>query len=125
MVTNINSGQIEISGPNGSVFLYTHDLAVNLIHVVYNVLSKKIRWDDPDYLSRMLFCELIPKKLWNSDKGFGIGTQMYGDIKYIVTIDTERLTVKLQEKSEDSGIFRGSKHSFEDFIENFADDAIL
>jgi hypothetical protein len=125
METNINSGQIEIVGPHGSVFLYTHNLAHNLVHVVRNVLEKKMRWNDPDYLARMLFCEMVPEELWYSDKGFGIGTEMYVDVKYIISIKTQIFTITLQERSEDDGIFRGTNYTFEDFLENFADNAIL
>jgi len=125
METNINSGQIEIKGPYGSVFLYTHDLAHNILHIVYDVLNRKTKWDDPDYLSRMLFCKLVPPELWNSDKGFGIGTQMYHDIKLLITIDTVFNKIVITNFEMQGAFGRSLHYDFENFIESFTNDATL
>ena len=87
MIKNDNSGQIEVTNEFGSVYLYTHDLAHDLMHVVHDVLSKKERWNDADYLARMLFCRMIPSEMWNKSEGFGIGTQMYADIKFLINVN--------------------------------------
>lgn len=125
MDTNMNSGQIEIKGPYGSVFLYTHDLAHDILHVVYGVLSKKIKWDDPDYLSRMLFCKMVPAEFWNSDKGFGIGTQMYHDIKLLVTIDVVSQKIIITNFEMQGSLARSLHYEFDKFVENFTDGASL
>lgn len=125
METNINSGQIEIKGPYGSVFLYTHNLAHNTLYVVHDVLCKKVKWDDPDYLSRMIFCNMIPPEFWNSETGFGIGTQMYNDIKLLITIDIVLKKVIITNFEKVNVINRSLHYTFDTFIENFTNDAKL
>lgn len=125
METNINSGQIEIKGLYGSVFLYTHDLAHNILHIVHDVLNRKTKWDDPDYLSRMLFCKLVPPEFWNSDKGFGIGTQMYHNIKLLITIDTVLKKIIITNFENSSIINKSLHYDFQNFIESFTDGAAL
>jgi hypothetical protein len=125
MDTNINSGQIEIKGPYGSVFLYTHDLAHNILNTVHKTLSKKVNWDDPDYLARTLFCKLVPEEFWNSDKGFGIGTQMYHDIKLLITIDTVLKRIIITNFEMQGSVNRSLHYDFDKFIENFTDGAKL
>jgi len=99
---NINSGQVEIIGPFGRVYLYTHDYAKNLVAFVHESLSRRVRWDDPDYLSRIIFCSMIPYNEINNEQGFGIGTQLYVDII----------------SSYGSGV-DNIKMAIEDFVENF------
>ena len=122
MDINRNSGQIEVISPYGRVYLYTHDTARNLLANVHNILSKEIRWDDPDYLSRMLFCEMIPESFWDSDTGFGIGTQLYADVELLITLDTvnQKITVS-------SGLhqFDNFSMTFSEFIVDFLKGAKL
>lgn len=122
---SINNGQIEIKGPYGSVFLYTHDLAHNIIHVVHDTLSNSDRLDDPDYLARILFCKLIPPEFWKSETGFGIGTQMYYDIKLLLTIDTVFKKIVITNFDTDNSINRSLHYDFKTFIESFTKDANL
>ncbi len=122
MNINPNSGQVEIISPFGRVYLYTHDTARNLLSNVYNVLIEEKRWDDPDYLARMIFCEMIPQEFWNSDSGFGIGTQLYVDTELLISLDTvaQKITVS-------SGMheFENFNMSFKEFIVDFLKDAKL
>lgn len=122
MEINRNSGQVEIISPYGRVYLYTHDTARNLLANVYNILSKERRWDDPDYLSRMIFCEMIPEQFWNSETGFGIGTQLYADVELLVSLDTvnQKITVS-------SGLheFDNFSMTFKQFLVDFLKDAKL
>ena len=124
MEINHNTGQIEIVGPYGRVFLYTHETASDLITVVSDVLCRVIRWDDPDYLARMIFCRMVPKSNWDSELGFGIGTQMYKDINILITLDTVHHTVKISSYF-DTSASRGASMSFADFINKYADNANL
>lgn len=122
---NENSGQIEIENEFGSVFLYTHDLAYDLLHVTHDVLSKKERLNDADYLARMLFCRMIPPEQWSKSDGFGIGTQMYADIKFLIHIDVTKQKLSINNWNETGSICRGTHYTFENFIDNFASDASL
>jgi hypothetical protein len=119
---NLNSGQIEIISPYGRVYLYTHNYAKTLVSDVHRILSRRKRWDDPDYLSRMIFCEMIPAEFWESDTGFGIGTQMYTDVNLLVSIDTVRQTISIS--SYGSGV-DDMKMTILDFVENFYKSAEL
>jgi hypothetical protein len=125
MIKNDNSGQIEVTNEFGSVYLYTHDLAHDLMHVVHDVLSKKERWNDADYLARMLFCRMIPSEMWNKSEGFGIGTQMYADIKFLINVNLVKQKISVNNWNETGNICRAIHYTFEDFIENFTSGASL
>jgi hypothetical protein len=124
MEINFNTGQIEIVGPYGRVYLYSHNTANELVSVVSDVLSRQVRWDDPDYLSRMLFCRLIPKNKWDDELGFGIGTQLYRDVNMLITLDTVHQTIKISSAFE-TYITNSITMSFDDFLNKYADSAEL
>jgi len=126
MNINFKSGQIEVKGPYGSVYLYTHDDVHELVHVVNDVLDKRTRWDDPDYLARILFCRMVPIDKLYTEVGYGIGTQAYDDVRIIITVDTVNLKVRISEFDSVGGVIcRGIHYSFEEFIENFSKKAEL
>lgn len=122
MRINKDSGQIEIISPFGRVYLYTHNDAKSLLTIVHNTLSLKVRWDDPDYLSRMLFCEMIPEQFWSSNSGYGIGTQLYADVELLVSLDTVNQKITLSSGSHE---FSNFSMSFEEFVVDFLKDAKL
>ena len=122
MKINKDSGQIEIISPFGRVYLYTHNDAKSLLTIVHNTLSLKVRWDDPDYLSRMLFCEMIPEQFWSSNSGYGIGTQVYADVELLVSLDTVNQKITLSSGSHE---FSNFSMSFEEFVVDFLKDAKL
>lgn len=122
MRINKDSGQIEIISPFGRVYLYTHNDVKSLLTIVHNTLSLKVRWDDPDYLSRMLFCEMIPEQFWSSDSGYGIGTQLYADVELLVSLDTVNQKITLSSGSHE---FSNFSMSFEEFVVDFLKDAKL
>jgi hypothetical protein len=124
MEINFNTGQIEIVGPYGRVYLYSHNTANELVSVVSDVLSRQVRWDDPDYLSRMIFCRMIPKNKWDDELGFGIGTQLYKDVNMLITLDTVHQTIKISSAFE-TYITNSITMSFDDFLNKYADSAEL
>ena len=101
-------GQILIK--DTGVYLYTHWDATNLINVVRKVISRKDRWNDSEYLTRMLFSEMTKGSEFEST-GFGIGTEEHGDIWRLITIDCENQIVSLGEDGNEV------KLSFQDFID--------
>ena len=119
---NYNSGQIQIIAPHYSVYLYTHEYAKTLVGIVHAVLSKQKRWDDPDYLSRMLFCAMIPPNEWDSEKGFGIGSQYYVDTNLLIVIDLAESVISIS--SFGSGV-DNIKMDMKDFVQNFYNSAEL
>ena len=124
MEINFNTGQVEIVGPYGRVYLYSHNTANELVSVVSDVLSRQVRWDDPDYLSRMIFCRMIPKNKWDDELGFGIGTQLYKDVNMLITLDTVHQTIKISSAFE-TYITNSITMSFDDFLNKYADSAEL
>ena len=100
---------------NEGIYLYQHMDGSYLAETVQTALSKKWRWDDPEYLTRIIFCEMI-KGQEDKETGYGIGTEQHGDIEYLVTVDTEKQTVIIQSGyGKLMEIFKGS---FEDFIKS-------
>lgn len=122
MEINKQSGQVEIVSPYGRVYLYTHDTAHTLVSEVHDALSQRKRWDDPDYLTKMIFCRMLPLECWLEDKGFGIGTQMYADINLLVTVDTVKQVISMQSATDK---FDKIELSFDDFVDSYPNHANL
>jgi hypothetical protein len=122
MEINKQSGQVEIVSPYGRVYLYTHDTAHTLVSEVHDALSQRKRWDDPDYLTKMIFCRMLPLECWLEDKGFGIGTQMYADINLLVTVDTVKQVISMQSVTDK---FDKIELSFDDFVDSYPNHANL
>jgi hypothetical protein len=116
------SAQVEIVSQIGRVYLYSHEGASSIVKTVFEALSKRKRWDDADYLARIVFCEMIPAECWESDSGYGIGTTLYASTNVLVTIDTERQRVIVQSALNKH---ESNSYTFESFIESFASNAKL
>ena len=117
---NLNSGQVQVIGPHGSIYLYTHDNAKTLVGTVHEALSRRERWDDPDYLTRIIFCAMVPPDEWHSTKGFGIGVQYYVDSNLLITIDIQERWITIS--SYGSGV-DNVRMDIEDFVANFYNSA--
>lgn len=89
------------------VYLYTHWNAHKLQETVKKALAKMWRWDDPTYLTRIIFCEMV-KGYEMEELGFGIGTKMQGDIRLLITVDSNQRTVIAED---------GKKYTFNEFID--------
>jgi hypothetical protein len=89
---------------------------------VQNAISKNVRWDDEEYLTRIVFdsmkseMEAYLKRKYGEEPhtGYGIGTSQHGDIEYLVTIDCAAQQIEVLEGYGDN---MGSswKGSFEDY----------
>ena len=88
---------------NSGVYLYQHWDGNLLASRVQRGLSLNERWDDEEYLTRIIFdsmkseIEAYLKKEYGEKPytGFGIGTTRHWDIEYLVEIDVEKQTVKV------------------------------
>ena len=88
---------------NSGVYLYQHWDGNLLSSRVQRGLSLNERWDDEEYLTRIIFdsmkseIEAYLKKEYGEKPytGFGIGTIRHWDIEYLVEIDVEKQTVKV------------------------------
>ena len=77
------------------VYLYQHwdgDNLMNKVVAAVNSPVGKNRQDDPDYLTRIVFCEMV-KGDEAGETGYGIGTEKHDDIQYLVTVDCEKRTI--------------------------------
>lgn len=54
------------------IFFYTHYDGSRVLHILRRALRKRWRWDDPTYLARIIFCELV-KGSEADETGYGIG----------------------------------------------------
>jgi hypothetical protein len=101
------------------VYLYTHWSAYNLTQTVQRALSKNLRWDDSEYLARIIFDAMIGKNQ-GEETGFGIGSKLHGDVYRLVTVNCENQTVKVEQVNyKPKLIFSGSfdkfiKHKFKE-----------
>jgi len=86
-------GQVLIK--DTGVYLYTHWGASALEKVVMQAIAKKWRWNDEEYLTRIIFDEMT-KGQRDQETGFGIGTGEHGDIWKLVTVNCKDQTVTLR-----------------------------
>lgn len=87
-------GNIKVNDGTSSVYLYTHSKGSELPEIVQTAMrsdAARARWDDAQYLARILFCQLVGKDDWESERGFGIGAVMGDGEDQVVEVD-----VKLQ-----------------------------
>ena len=101
------------------VYLYQHWDGYELPDIVRNALAKKWRWADPEYLARIIFCEMVKDHL-EEETGYGIGSRIHFDIEYLVTVDTEKQEITIQHGFGDKieltkPLFLGT---FKEFVEN-------
>ena len=114
--------QVEVQQKPHSVFLYTHWGADEILQdVIKGIIKGKLRWNDPTYLTRILFDSM--KKGDDSTKSFGIGTFQAGDIEKLVIVDTENQEVKYYaiNGNIDQDRLLISEHKFEEFVDPIAD----
>lgn len=78
------------------VYLYTHWGANHIFEDVAEAIEKKWRWDDPEYLTRIIF-DCMKRSDIYSETGFGIGTGQHGDIERLVVVDCKTKQVSFNE----------------------------
>jgi len=96
------------------VYLYTHWNGPELEDIVFKALSVRERWDDPEYLTRIIFCEMLKfsSNPLNESESFGIGNNKHGDLNYpLITINCTKQTVEIEDKEA---------CLFEDFLGDYA-----
>jgi len=94
------------------VVLYTHYGAHDMLEDLRHVLKRKQRWDDPSYLCRMIFSEMIKDDI-EGETGYGITTSNVGDalIEIVVDINRKEVIYKLPHDTS-----RTKKFTFEELI---------
>lgn len=104
-----NRGQVKIIENGQSVFLYTHCGATQLVKDVRDALAKKERWNDAEYLARIIFDQM--KHGDEGTTGFGIGVSEHGDIWRLVIVDVDNNIVEVIDNNEEK-----LQETFDDFI---------
>ena len=93
------------------VVLYTHWGAKEMEDDLRDVLSRKVRWNDPSYLSRMIFSRMIRNDI-DGELNYGILTDNVGDAQKEIVVDCNRQEVIVKELDENV------TYTFDDFIDN-------
>lgn len=75
-----------------NVYFYQHYDGYNLFDTVKKVIARKLRWNDAEYLARMIFSEMIKNDI-DGETGYGIGTKQHKDIEYLVTVNCKKREV--------------------------------
>lgn len=83
------------------VYLYTHWGASHIFDDVVTAISQQIRWDDPEYLARIIF-DCMKGTEVTGELGYGIGTSKHGDIERLVIVDCSAKHVEFIEVYEPS-----------------------
>lgn len=96
--------QVKVEPDN--VYLYTHWGANEIVETVKTALKKRWRWDDPEYLTRIIFDTMTDGKQ-GGETGFGIGSVEHDDNETpLITVNADNQTVTINGKTQ----------HFEDFI---------
>jgi hypothetical protein len=90
-------GQVHIK--DEGVYLYTHWGATELIDKVKSALSKRVRWDDAEYLARIIFSEMV-RGFEDGTTGFGIGTSKHGDVWRVISIDCSKQQITIEDRDK-------------------------
>lgn len=105
--------------PN-SVFLYTHYGVNEMLSDVKRALNRRKRWDDPAYLARIVFCEMM-RNGYNNDTAamedslsFGIQPYPAGDAEIEIRINFKFKTVEVNNKYVPK---RSKTYTFEELVE--------
>lgn len=77
-------GQVHIKDTD--IYLYQHYDAYNLPEKIRKVIEEGKRLDDPEYLARIIFCEMV-KDSKDQECGFGIGNDIHDDVEFLVRVD--------------------------------------
>ena len=81
------------------VYLYTHWDSHKLQETVTRAIAKKWRWDDPEYLTRIIFDEMV-KGYHGEETGYGISTSKHSDINLLITVNCEEQSVNVGDRVE-------------------------
>lgn len=100
-------GQVKIV--DTGVYLYTHSGATELVSRVQEALAKRLRWDDEEYLTRIIFDTMKNGQV--GELGYGIGTILHSDVWLLVVVNCQTKMVEVVRHGETIW-----KLSFEEFL---------
>jgi hypothetical protein len=80
------------------VWFYTHNEGWRLPYTITNAIRRgKSRWNDDEYLARIIFSEMIQKDVM-AEYGFAIGVYRHADLQYpVIIVDCVRQAVSFDD----------------------------
>ena len=90
----------------GEIYFYTHWRGSAIKGILQSSLSKHWRWDDPPYLARIIFCDMIDGSE-KEETGYGISPYVGDNSHPIVYVNTKDQTIQIGDNEP---------ISYEDFI---------
>lgn len=80
---------VKIKDNEGGVYLYTHWRGSELADVVQTALARKIRWDDSEYLARIVF-DAMTAGHQGEETGYGIASGPHSDLEHpLIVLNTQ------------------------------------
>jgi len=103
-------GQVLIK--DTGVYFYTYWYGSELQKYVKVALAKRLCWDAPEYLARIIFDEMQSTYHFGQGTGLGIGTELHDGIVHpLIVIDCGNQEVVLKKGNK-----KLKTYSFEEFI---------
>lgn len=97
------------------IYFYAHWSGSELPSILQSALARgKERWDDEQYLARVIFCEMIKDNVLDTDS-FGISTYMGDNEHDFLVVDVRAQTVG-RVREGDPGAAPKKKWSFDDYL---------
>jgi len=94
------------------IFLYSHWGGEGLVTVLHRVLSRRDRWNDPAYLTRMIFSAMVKDDI-DGSTGFGIGIDRPDNSYPYIVVDVPNQEVRREAENGRAVIVRAS---FDEFV---------
>jgi len=92
--------RLEAEGLEG-IYMYTHWSGSMLPLIVRDALERgRERWGDPQYLARIVFCELIKDAILE-ETGYGLGTRLVDNEHIVIRIDDLSSRVSFHEPGKE------------------------
>lgn len=105
--------------PGKRVYLYTHWSGSDIAKTAKRALARKQRWNDPAYLARIVFCEMIGHDdvgALQGETGFGISTGLCDNEHPILVVDVEHQSVFYEDPDAVGANDHTHGKTFEEFI---------
>jgi hypothetical protein len=93
------------------VYLYTHWSGYRIKDILQKALSRRLRWNDSPYLTRIIFCEMVSGDV-DGETGYGISTVLGDNEHNILHVHPANGTV--EERTEKGKLVK--RWTFDEFI---------
>lgn len=97
------------------IYFYSHWGGSELPGVVHHALGRRLRWDDPPYLARIIFCSLV-KGQESGETGYGISPGICDNEHSLLVVDTENNRIRYHHEGENLDGKPYVEFSYESFL---------